>query len=69
MGRAAAENHQTAAERARGERPPVVGTTGTGTERGAAVIEALTPAKETHRFRERVERALEAANAKLSGER
>ena len=35
----------------------------------AVVIEALTPAKETHRFREHVERALEAANAKLSGER
>ena len=35
----------------------------------AVVIEALTPAKETHRFRERVERALEAANAELSGER
>uniref|UniRef100_A0A7S0DBU7 Uncharacterized protein n=1 Tax=Micromonas pusilla TaxID=38833 RepID=A0A7S0DBU7_MICPS len=35
----------------------------------AVVIEALTPAKETHRFREHVERAVEAANAKLSGER
>jgi dynein assembly factor 5 len=35
----------------------------------AVVIEALTPAKETHRFREHVERALEAANAKLSDER
>jgi dynein assembly factor 5 len=35
----------------------------------AVVIEALTPAKETHRFREHVERAVEAANATLSGER
>ena len=35
----------------------------------AALLEALTPARETHRFREHVERALEAANAKLSGER
>jgi hypothetical protein len=35
----------------------------------AVVIEALTPARETHRFREHVERALEAANAKLSDER
>jgi len=35
----------------------------------AVLIEALTPAKETHRFREHVERALEAANAKLAGER
>ena len=35
----------------------------------AALLEALTPARETHRFREHVERALEAASAKLSGER